>query len=65
VKSTSVLPMGTGSRPRLSFFGCQREISTDEKSYVGRIGGDKKWGFAWYYERLYGTLPDVWPSESA
>jgi hypothetical protein len=44
------------------FFECQSEIKTDEKPYVGRMAGDKKWGFDWYYERLYGALPDVWPT---
>ncbi len=43
-------------------FECQSEIRTDEKSYVGQMCGDKKWGFDWYYEKLYGTLPDVWPA---
>ncbi len=46
------------------FFECQSEIRTDEKSYIGRMDGDKEWGFDWYYERLYGTLPEVWPSVS-
>lgn len=45
-------------------FECQSEIRTDEKSYVGRMAGDKKWGFDWFYEKLYGALPDVWPSPS-
>jgi hypothetical protein len=44
------------------FFECRSEIKTDEKSYVGQMAGDKKWGFDWYYERLYGALPDVWPT---
>lgn len=26
-------------------FDCQSEIKTDEKSYVGRIMGEKKWGY--------------------
>jgi hypothetical protein len=43
------------------FFDCHSRISTDEKTYVGHMIGDKKWGFDWYYEKLYGTLPDVWP----
>lgn len=43
-------------------FVCKSEIKTDEKSYVGQMQGEKEWGFDWYYERLYGTLPDVWPS---
>jgi hypothetical protein len=44
------------------FFECRSELKTDEKSYVGQMAGDKKWGFDWYYERLYGALPDVWPA---
>jgi hypothetical protein len=44
------------------FFDCRSEIRTDEKSYVGQMAGDKEWGFDWYYERLYGALPDVWPT---
>ena len=45
-------------------FICQSEIKTDEKSYFGQTQGQKEWGFDWYYEKLYGTLPDVWPSPS-
>ncbi len=45
-------------------FECQSEIRTDEKSYVGQMIGNKEWGFDWYYEKLYGVLPDVWPSAS-
>jgi hypothetical protein len=44
------------------FFECRSDIKTDEKSYVGQMAGDKKWGVDWYYERLYGALPDVWPT---
>ena len=43
-------------------FTCKSEIKTDEKSYVGQMQGEEEWGFGWYYEKLYGTLPDVWPS---
>ena len=46
------------------FFGCRSEIKTDEKSYVGQMSGDKEWGFDWYYEKLYGALPEVWPATS-
>jgi hypothetical protein len=21
----------------------------------------REWGFNWFYEKLYGKLPDVWP----
>ena len=42
-------------------FLCQCEITTDEKLYVGQMQGEKEWGFDWFYEKLYGTLPDVWP----
>lgn len=42
-------------------FDCHSRISTDEKTYVGHMAGDKTWGFDWYYEKLYGKLPDVWP----
>jgi hypothetical protein len=44
------------------FFDCHSRLSTDEKTYVGHMAGDKKWGFDWYYEKLHGELPDVWPS---
>jgi hypothetical protein len=44
------------------FFECQSEIRSDEKTYVGRMDGDKEWGYNWYSQRLYGALPDVWPS---
>ncbi|HXR37491.1 MAG TPA: hypothetical protein VN776_00270 [Terracidiphilus sp.] len=43
-------------------FECESEIKTDEKSYVGQMQGEKAWGFDWYYEQLYGSLPDAWPS---
>jgi hypothetical protein len=43
------------------FFDCHSRLSTDEKTYIGHMDGDKKWGFDWYYEKLYGKLPDVWP----
>ena len=43
------------------FFECQSEIRTDEKTYMGRMLGDKEWGFDYYYEQLYGPLPGVWP----
>jgi hypothetical protein len=42
-------------------FTCNSEIKTDEKSYVGKMQGEKDWGFDWYYEKLYGSLPDTWP----
>lgn len=42
-------------------FDCRSKIGTDEKTYVGHMTGKKKWGFDWYYEKLYGKLPDVWP----
>ena len=41
-------------------FECHSEISTDEKTYVGRMSGSKEWGFDWYYVQLYGKLPDTW-----
>jgi hypothetical protein len=43
------------------FFDCYSRIRTDEKAYEGHMAGHKKWGFDWYYEKLYGQLPDVWP----
>ena len=43
------------------FFDCHSRISTDEKTYIGHMSGNKKWGFDWFYEKLYGKLPDVWP----
>lgn len=46
------------------FFDCHSAIRTDEKAYLGHMAGDKKWGFDWYYEKLYGQLPDVWPPHS-
>jgi hypothetical protein len=46
------------------FFDCHSRISTDEKTYIGHMSGNKKWGFDWYYEKLYGKLPDVWPRTS-
>lgn len=42
------------------FFDCQSAIRTDEKAYVGHMAGDKEWNFDWYYEKLYGKLPEVW-----
>jgi hypothetical protein len=42
-------------------FACECEIKTDEKSYVGKMQGEKVWGFDWYYERLFGALPEAWP----
>ena len=44
-------------------FDCLSKIQTDEKTYIGRMAGNKKWGFDWYYEKLYGKLPDIWPQE--
>lgn len=46
-------------------FECQSEIKTDEKSYFGRMQGMKEWGFDWFYEKLYGPLPDAWPPTSS
>ena len=46
------------------FFDCHSAIRTDEKAYVGHMAGDKEWGFDWYYEKLYGKLPEVWPPHS-
>jgi hypothetical protein len=43
------------------FFKCRSEIKTAEKVYVGQMQGDKVWGLDWYYEDLYGCLPDIWP----
>ena len=43
-------------------FECQSQIKTDEKSYVGKMNGQKEWGFDWFYEKLYGALPEVWPA---
>lgn len=43
------------------FFDCQSEIRTDEKAYRGHVSGNREWGFDWYYEKLYGELPSVWP----
>lgn len=42
-------------------FDCQSEIRTDEKSYIGKMAGEKTWGFDLYYIRLYGSLPSSWP----
>jgi hypothetical protein len=42
------------------FFDCHSEIRTNEKVYRGHMAGNKEWGFDWYYEKLYGKLPDVW-----
>jgi len=42
-------------------FDCRSEIRTDEKTYVGRMCGEKTWSLDWYYERLYGPFPDSWP----
>lgn len=55
-----------GHRFASAHFGteCRSEIKTDEKLYVGIAKGGKDWGFDWYYERLYGPLPDVWPQQS-
>ena len=44
------------------YFDCRSEITTDEKTYAGHMAGDKRWGFDWFYEKLYGTLPEVWPT---
>ena len=46
------------------FFVCRSEIVTDENTYVGQMDGDKVWGFDWFYEQLYGPLPDVWPQKT-
>jgi hypothetical protein len=45
-------------------FDCQSEIKTDEKSYKGKMRGEKTWGFDIYYIRLYGSLPSSWPPPS-
>jgi hypothetical protein len=45
-------------------FDCHSEIRTDEKAYLGHMAGNKNWGFNWYYEKLYGELPNVWPQHS-
>jgi len=45
-------------------FDCHSKIRTDEKTYVGHMAGNKKWGFDWYYEKLYGKLPNVWQKQS-
>jgi hypothetical protein len=42
-------------------FECESLIKTDEKSYLGQMQGEKEWSFDWYYEKLYGSLPDAWP----
>src|ERR1700677_5025898 len=43
------------------FFECECVIETDEKSYLGQMRGEKEWGLDYYYEKLYGALPDAWP----
>lgn len=40
--------------------GCESEIKTDERSYLGKMAGKREWGFNWYYERLYGDFPTSW-----
>jgi len=42
-------------------FDCRSQIATDEKSYKGKMAGEKTWGFDWYYIKLYGSLPSSWP----
>jgi hypothetical protein len=46
-------------------FHCESEIATDEKSYIGRFTGSKIWGLDWYYEQLFGTLPEILPLNPA
>jgi hypothetical protein len=36
-------------------FHCMSEIQTDEKSYAARMSNRKKWGFDYYWEKLYDT----------
>ena len=38
---------------------CRSEIRTDEKSYLGHYRGARKWGFDWYYQKLYGNLTNL------
>ncbi|MBB5061634.1 hypothetical protein HDF16_006370 [Granulicella aggregans] len=45
-------------------FECEGEITTDEKTYRGQMRGAKECGFDWYYEQLYGELPDTWPPQA-
>ena len=37
-------------------FRCHSEIRTDEKSYASEMSDEKKWGFDWYYQQLYGSV---------
>lgn len=37
-------------------FHCGSEIKTDEKSYTSEMSDEKKWGFDWYYQQLYGSV---------
>ena len=37
-------------------FACRSEINTDEKSYTSEMTGEKKWGFSWFYQQLYGSV---------
>lgn len=43
------------SRSARFAFECQSQIATDEKVYEGRAAGHKVWGFAYYWEKLYGS----------
>jgi hypothetical protein len=43
-------------------FDCRSELMTDEKSYKGKMVGDREWSFDWFDEKLYGVLPDAWPT---
>lgn len=40
---------GTDERESIRTIHAAHDIKTDEKSYVGQMGGDKEWGFDWYY----------------
>ncbi len=37
-------------------FDCHSEIRTSERSYTSKMSGEKKWGFDWYYQQLYGSV---------
>jgi hypothetical protein len=42
-------------RSALFSFECRSEVRTDEKAYASHQKGQKRWGYDYYWEKLYGA----------
>jgi hypothetical protein len=47
--------VGNGFRSAFFNFDCRSEIKTDEKTYASHQRGQKRWGYDYYWEKLYGA----------